>query len=294
MIKLPFDRFSFTTEMKSKISGTNITLEFDNVESGLSKVALEMMDLLSEALYEKICNTDQGLELSKDFLSRSMLHFALYEQGIYLIAKISNDGITVKKNDNETTIFKYQQDLLTEKLIEDGWFWFNRLVKALDKVENLQEWSQSPAKKDLTDIPITSADFKKWVGVDSEYFILQVRWIIREVWTECVLSRSKAPQKTDEIIRAICYEVLARATRRLAYHALPKPIRVEMNSEMTKANSTLAETDIREKLSAVYQKKADGYWIAVDAALSKQEQSGIASSEVYKPTPINQNDSFCA
>ena len=56
MIKLPFTRATFASEMKPKMSGANLTLEYDNLESPLSKVAIEMGDLLSSALYGKICD----------------------------------------------------------------------------------------------------------------------------------------------------------------------------------------------------------------------------------------------
>ena len=41
-----------------------------------------------------------------------MLHFAVFEHTIFFITRVSNDGITVKKNDDETTAYKYQVDEL--------------------------------------------------------------------------------------------------------------------------------------------------------------------------------------
>ena len=92
MILIPFERNTFGREMKPKISGNNLTLEFDNLQSTLSKVAVEFYDYLSQSLYEKIvrkeASEDAALnEQALDYLQRAMLHFTLYQHVIYLISK---------------------------------------------------------------------------------------------------------------------------------------------------------------------------------------------------------------
>lgn len=301
MIKLPFTRATFASEMKPKMSGANLTLEYDNLESPLSKVAIEMGDLLSPTLYGKICDKtavtgDDAETLNNeaiDYLQRAMLHFAIFEHTIYLIARIGNDGITVKKNDDETTVFKYLQDELNDKLIEDAWFWFNRLVTFIEaNAAKFADWEEAPKKKELATLPITVADFTKWVGVSSHYFVLQSTWIIREVWTECVLSRKKEPTKTEDIARAVCYEVMARATRQLPFHALPKTIRFEVNNEMKKTNGDKSEGHVRETIATHFTARADAFWKSLDIKTQVDTSSDIASQEVYTPNGINETDSF--
>lgn len=304
MTTIPFNRDTFASEMKPKLSGSNVTLEFDNIESTLVKVGVEVAELIGVKVYEKICAGTAATESeelnnkSKDYLQRAMLHFAVYQHTIFLIARIGNDGITVKKNDDETTIFKYQQDELTNKLISDGWFWMNQLIKLLrENAEKFPDWKDSDEAKNFNELPITTADFHKWVGVNSEYFMLLAMWIIREVWTDCVLSRSEKPKKTDTLTRAVCYEVMARACYRLAYYALPEPIRVDINNEMGKNHAAQSEVYIREKISLQFQSKADAYWVAVDMELAKnasQETESRASKQVYVPKSYSENDKFVA
>lgn len=301
MIKLPFTRATFASEMKPKMSGANLTLEYDNLESPLFKVAIEMGDLLSTTLYGKICNKtaadgDGAEDLNNeaiDYLQRAMLHFAIFEHTIYLIARIGNDGITVKKNDDETTVFKYLQDELNDKLIEDAWFWFNRLVTLIEaNTTAFADWAAAPKKKELSALPITVADFTKWVGVSSHYFVLQATWIIREAWAECVLSRKKEATKTDDIARATCYEVMARAARQLPFHALPKTIRFEVNNEMKKTNGDKSEGHVRETIATHFAARADAFWKSLDIKTQADTSSDIASQEAYKPNGVTETDSF--
>ncbi|MDR1544439.1 MAG: hypothetical protein LBS50_08560 [Prevotellaceae bacterium] len=307
MIKIPFEKSTFAREMKPKISGNNLTLEFDNLQSTLAKIAVEFYDFFSKNLYEKIVEKtaaegEHSAELNAhalDYLQRSMLHFALYQHVIYLIANIGNDGITVKKSDDKTTIFKYQQDQLENKLISDAWFWLNRLIAFLNEnAENFPDWQNSEQKKQADELPVAISDFKKWVGISDDAFMLFARWIIREVWEECVLSRisaDKIEEIKDNAMRPLCYEVVARVCKRLAYYCLPEPIRLDINNEMGKNHNAQADTYIREKVAEIFEQKAQSYWIALDAKI-EQKKDELAkeniSEQQFKPSKITENHSF--
>jgi len=320
MILIPFERATFSKEMKPKISGNNLTLDFDNMESMLGKVAVEFYDYFSRTLYEKIINktatikpqnsqiTDEFIatigDEALDFLQRAMLHFAVYQHIIYIIANIGNDGITIKKTDSETTIYKYQQDQLENKLIADGWFWLNRLIALLNENSKIfPDWNNSEQKKELDLLPVDISDFEKWVGVKDETFMLFARWIIREVWDECVLSRidSEIIQNKakfvvcDNAVRAVCYDVMARACDRLAYHCLPEPIRLDINNEMGKNHAAQADKQIREKVADIFAVKAHSYWTALDVEIFNRKDKMLmqnVSTEYYRPFSLSENDKF--
>lgn len=298
-IVTPFDGMDaeqFASEMKPKISGAHLTLEYANIESSIAKVAVDCSDILSETLYEKICKgsatTDKTLQgKALDYLQRSMLHFCLYEHLIFLIANIKDDGVTVTKSDRETTIFKYQQDELDIKLVSLGWFWMNRLLKLLnDNKDKFPDWNPN---EELSGIDITLSDFEKWVGINDEYFMVVAKWLIREVWHECVLSRVKDPEKTDEMVRALCYDVVGRACKRLSYHCLPEPIRRDINNEMGKNHAAQADKTIREQIADIFLNKAYSYWSGWDNILHKEsEKANPSARPVYTPPTISENDSF--
>ena len=322
-LKIPFTRANFATEMKPKLSGANVTLSYDNLESPMTKAGADIADLIGQSLYDKLCDgtaakteavaaipadgdipevpaveASEEVELNalaKDYLQFAVINFAIYEHTIFLISHIGNDGITQKKNDYEAPLYKYQKENLDNKLINDAWYWMNRLIKLLnDNAAKFADWKDSDQRKELNEIPVKVADFKKWIGVSDEYFMLNAAGLIREVWTECVASRNQK-EKTPEIARAVCYEVIARACTVLSYYCLPEPIRRDINNELSKDHASQADTYIREKVSARFQAKADAYWRVLDTDISNkatEANSGRASTQVYKSRGVCESDSF--
>lgn len=324
----PFNSENFQEEMKPKLSMAFKALEYENIESSIQKACVEMSDKLGSETYEAICAkpeptpdpeptpgeeseeqvedlqeqetdtaneeeaTDSGVKAEAlDYLQRAILHFALYHHIIYLIANVSNDGVTVTKSDDKTTIYKYQQDQLEENLIADAWFWLDRLIKLLnDNPEEFPSWKDSEAHKQMEDLPVSLSDFERYAGVSDPTFLLYAGWIVREVYRECIKSRTKDASLSEVQKQAICYDVMARACRRLAFHALPSPIRIDINNEMGKNHAAQADTTIREKVAGIFAEKAAAYWKAVDAELEtiKEEQTAT-----YKSTrQISERDKF--
>jgi len=295
----PFNRETFSEEIKPKMSGVDLTLEYENIESSVAKVAEDCIEILTEELYEAICK-DEGSgdkklqEKALDYLQRSMLHFCMNEHLIFLIARIKDDGVTVAKNENETTVYKYIQDGLENKLISLGWFWMNKLLQLMDRnIDKFPLWKESETYTDLQSIPIGRNDFYRWVGVKDDYFVVVVRWIIREAWKDCVESRIKKPEKTDDITRAMCYEVMGRACSRLAFLQLPEPVRLDISNEMSRSNKDREENNIRKRVAQTFITQATAYWTALDIDLQNQRQKeNPAARPIYTPPIISENDSF--
>jgi hypothetical protein len=294
MIRLPFRRAGFAREMKPLISGMNLSLEYDNIESSLCKTAAELVRVIPQALYDRpvsACKSGVAPEpdlTAIDCLRRAMLHLTVCEHLIFIITRVSNDGVTVKKTENETTAYKYQTDELNNKLITTARFWINQLIRWLDgHIDDFPEWAGSPQKKDYDSLPVGLSDFNKWVGVTlsgGEYFMMYAGWLIREVWTDCVCSRMKTPEKTDAVTRAVCYEVMGRACRVMAYSCLPEPIRKDLDNEMGKNHRAQADRDIREHVSGRFLAKAAVYWDAVD--LERKQAAIVDGKKTARDRPV--------
>jgi hypothetical protein len=161
VIRIPFKRDVFAAEMKPKISGNNLSLEYDNIESSLMKVGADIALTLPQALIDRLVDRfESGVApepdaTAIDYLQRAWIHFTIYEHLIFLITRVSNDGVTVKKNDDETTAYKYQVDELNNKLITTAWFWMNLLIQFLnDHLSDIPEWADSDEKKTLDELPV--------------------------------------------------------------------------------------------------------------------------------------------
>lgn len=300
MIRIPFSRNNFSEEAKCRLSGINTTLEFDNIESGLLKAAFNVVETLGLETYNSIVSeynvssTNQDKKTALDYLQRAILHFALHEQLIYLIIRIGNDGITTKKNNDETTIFKYQQDELDNNLINTVWFWMDKLIEFINtKTNTFEEWHLSENKKEIDSLPVTIKDFNRWVGVNNIYFFVKTRWIIREIFMDHVEPRfgtSFPDDKHDKIVRAVVYSVMDLACRRMAYADLPETIRKDIDNEQSKTNKDKAQDRIREIVSRQFSEQAVRYWKDIDLYIQSTRATG---QRLNTSTPkINENDKF--
>jgi hypothetical protein len=304
MILIPFHKDKFAAEMKPLVSGNNLTLNYDNIESSLAKVIIDIKKLLGsivDTLIQEFFDetTDDMQKSAIEYLQRALLHFTMYEHIIFLITRVGNDGVTVKKNDDETTVFKYQQDQLENQYISLGWFWINYLIQLMNENPNdFPDWTNSPQKTDLDELPVDLSDFERWVGltVGGEYFMINVSWIIREVWKDCILSRFDKPVKNNTIARAVCYEVMARACERLAYSCLPEPIRKDIDNEMGKNHRAEADKVIRNRISLIFFEKAQAYWNDLDLELKQKDIDEQKATPETPPVLGRQNiypdDSF--
>ena len=299
MITAPFKPDNFATEMKPKISGMNLSLEYYNLESSIMKVARQIPSTISKQVYERLVNSYLSSSLlpvetvAVDYLQRAMLHFTVYEHKIYLMLDVSNDGITTKKTDTETTAFKYQTDELVDNLLSTAWFWMNELLKYLEEnLADFPEWENSDERNSFMELPVDLNDFNRWVGVElggGEFFMLSAAWIIREVWIDCVQSRLNPPVKTDAIARAVCYEVMGRACDRLAYQCLPSPIRRDIDNEMGKNHRAQIDKDIRERIAGKFFQKASSYWNAVDLQI-KQDRIAASKATIESRPVLGKKD----
>jgi hypothetical protein len=306
MIKIPFNPDTFAPEMKPKISGLNLSLEYDNLESSLMKVAKQIPASISGAVYDRLVNAYfagdpvEPDSTAIDYLQRAMLHFTIFEHKIYIMLNVSNDGITTRKTDNETTAYKYQTDELVDNLLSTAWFWMNELIKYIEENKaDFPEWEGSDERNKFILLPVDLSDFNKWVGIElsgGEFFMMSAAWIIREVWIDCVMSRVRDPTKTDAIARAVCYEVLGRACERLAYQCLPSPIRRDVDNEMGKNHRAQADKDIRERIAGKFLKKAITYWNDVDLEIKRAKIEATQATPHTRPVigqkDISEHDKF--
>jgi hypothetical protein len=315
MIPIPFSPEKFSEECKARLSGVYLTYEYANIESTLAKVARAMAEQLGDAAYARIVSDyaaqniapDSPQRTAADYLQRAMLHFAFYEHLIFLQLNIKNDGITTKKNDEETTAFKYQTDELKNTLINAAWFWFNELVAHMDANPDVfAEWKNSEQKKLLESLEVTYAEFNRWFAISSWYFFIKARYIIQEVALDEISPRWPPPRdKSNATLlnamhRALAYKTMAIAAFRFAYSELPESIRHDIDNEQSKTSKAQEFTHVKENVSRSIDALAEEYLrkleqaVAADRVQAEATAAGSAKqTATYVPerTP-RENDKF--
>lgn len=317
MIKIPFKQSSFSIEAKERLSGINATFEFDNIQSSLVKSAKDVQKIIGAAVYSKIADSYDNADSSEpikqalDCLQRAILHFAFYKHLIFLAVRIGNDGVTTKKNNDETTAYKYQTDEIKISLIETAWFWMDNLIEIIASATNdFPTWSESEEKKRISDVIITSSDFAFIYGIDSMYFFMKCTPLARKVIDEDISPRVKISNLTinendaSDIIKikqeamillkkAIVYKTLSLACKIFSYYELPSPLRATIDNEYSSGSSSSGEEYLRTRVAGIIESQANDMFLKIEAASQRlNNKSRNTSTLPYPERTYCEEDNF--
>lgn len=314
MINLPFNPHTFSQEAKDIVSGVNLTFSYDNIKSRLTQVAVVMQKVLGKQTYDQIAEInpeidDVTLQSAYDCLKRAMLNFAFYHHLIFIAVRISNDGVTTKKNDDETTAFKYQTDELKISLVESAWFWMDQLYQILEENKEVFEaWQDSVQYKQLKSLIVTVDDFAYQFGIDSNYFFATCAPLIRRSIDEDITPRVVIEDlQVDEadadqvrtlkgdilslIKKAIVFRTLSLACKQYSFHELPAPLRKIADNEMHKGQP--AEEYVQKNVASMLANSADSALQKLEAKIkllkNKSTTSPIAP---YPENILDEGDKF--
>lgn len=314
MIKLPFDPETFSLEAKGLVSGVNLSYMYENISSRLTQTAVSLQKTLGKETYEKIVSVDSANastqeQLALDFLKRAMLNFSFYHHLIFIAVRISNDGVTTKKNDDETTAFKYQTDELKISLVESAWFWMDQLYELLNlETETFTDWKDSEQKKQLDALFVKPEDFTYIFGIDSFYFFVLCMPLIRKVIDEDVTCRiklsditiSETDPDTTKVIKAeinllikkaIVYRSLSLACKLFSFYELPSPLRKLADNEIHKGQTS--EEYVKNSVSVMLSNNADTALQKIEAKAQVLKNKNSGTSNIpYPEKSLTENDKF--
>lgn len=295
---LPFSQNTWSAIIKDKISVVNATLEYKNLSGALSKTATQLQNYyIGVDTYQQLVihwgsgvpndtAEEKLLTQSLDALQRSMLNFALADSLIYLIAHIGNDGITVRKTDDETTIYKYQQDQLKEQLLDDAHFWLSRLLELL--ASNKTVFPSYAQEVGLTqnfnkpEFDWLRPAFRLYMGIDDDSFFRYNQGLICDNVATLYARLTgeelgHIPQIPAAAQRAFVYSTVADVLESSPYANLPKVLRNEFQSELIK-NKDLSEQQIRMQKAEFWRRKAEPLWQVVEKSQVKNTIRSIYNS----------------
>lgn len=317
MIKIPFKQSTFSIEAKERLSGINATFEFDNIQSSLVRSAKDVQKIIGPEAYSKIADSYDDENISKpikeslDYLQRAILHFAFFKHLIFLAVRIGNDGVTTKKNNDETTAYKYQTDEIKVSLIETAWFWMDNLIDTIESAsDDFPSWNASEEKKRISDVIIASSDFAFIYGIDSMYFFMKCAPLARKVVDEDITPRVKisnlaihesdSPEvlkiKSETMLllkKAIVYKTLSLACRIFSYYELPSPLRATIDNEYSSGSSSSGEEYIRTKVAGIIESQASEIFLKIEAAAQRLNNKVRNTSTLpYPERTYSEEDNF--
>ena len=187
----------------------------------------------------------------------------------------------VSKNNSEQKLYKYQFENLKDDYIKQFWSAMDSLLNLLDNKATdsfFKEWKTADIYKNRQELLIKSAkDFSYYFNISgSSYFFSQIQYLIREVTASEINTRFGSLSDTekatlldkykDTVMRALCYEVMARVVKVFDLTELPESLRKDITSEYSTSGSMMQN---RDRLSTELEKKASLYLLQMETAVSK-------------------------
>jgi hypothetical protein len=155
------------------------------------------------------------------------------------------------------------------------------------------QWTLSDEYAEMQNQVFTGyKDFQKYFDIDSSaYFYNKIRNLISRVQDDevdpRVFEKSISETFNRKLKRAVAYRVMAIATFELDYFNLPSGIRRNITSEMVQ-HARFRDVDfVKEKLSKLYDQKADDYFYQLEREMDmiqeKKEIDETGSAEATQP-----------
>lgn len=156
--------FNSGDELKPFISGIDVSLDIENIESSLKQAVDDLTDLIGTDIYtlalEHYQSENYNVESQEDetykrldslvnYMQQPLAAFALLNHFIWLEIRVSNSGVTTMKSQNETAAYKYQTDNAKQELLKIAYSGFNSLVDYLNS--EATEWSYWEAETDYSE-----------------------------------------------------------------------------------------------------------------------------------------------
>lgn len=317
----------YSTEIKPILSGIDVSIELSNINSAIEQATEFVKEIVSETIYD-IAEThyksddykQTGFEILDGLVfafQKAIANYAFYVHFPFLSVRISNDSITRRQADGEQTAYKYQMDDVRNALVIAAYQYIDLLIKYLDanKTE-ITEWETTDEYKTIRQTFFNSyKQYNRILEIGNNAFLFyQLAQIMNEIIVDeleplydftTIRTEYETLSETDltnrilgMVRRFLVYRSFATMLLRFDFNMIPKPYREQLDNEMTKSNRANAEIIAREKLSAIFNIKANSYLQDFESFIETQKRITDTSKTInytenfYPDTITNQSDKF--
>ena len=225
-----------------------------------------------------------------------MFPLALYKHFIWLQIRVSNNGVTTTKNDNETTAYKYQTDEAKESLLDSWGDFVTQIIDHLNANEDvITQWPQTDQyAKQRNQLFTGYREFCRAANIrpaDAAYYIRfldmigditadEVKPVIDPMDLEADDPKLRKAQKFA------AYRALSLSAIQFDISAMPKPMRQVMMNEMNGKNAQSFDF-VKKNLSGHYKLQAEEWMqkltndILADEESASDDETKIIDRTVY-------------
>ncbi len=274
---IPF--FKNTGELKSFVPGIDSKENIDDFAPYAITAEKEIVKIIGKPLWadflEKYKNKEaaQGLEN----LRGAMASFIAIDHALY---------DTIKRNNSERKVYKYQYNEIVAQLTERAHFYMSELLEEVKDNDLFKDTTTAQEQEKL--LVKDYKNFGKHYNIDdSAYFFHISVFLQKEVIRNCLKARDfeNVSERAKELAEiAVVYHTVALAVERLDAMVLPKSIRkdLEVNSEFVKR--TDATADSKKRLADALKIQGDKALLDLDSELQKNKQSSPAQEDLSDPS----------
>jgi hypothetical protein len=299
---MAIDFFKTTGDLRKYISNVDASVNISSFESYMRPVRERMLNTIGASTYSTLKtyynDSYPGGDTKKDtaveYIQGAMANFIARAHSIF----------DAKGPEEEGRKYRYQEEKILELYLENAWTEMNNLIEYLEaNADVFTAFSLTDKYKERQTLFIKSAhQFNKGYPINnSAYFYNNIIYILKEVQLDISSRIANFPDTLSEIdeatqwyiLKALTFETMSRACKRMDYTELPRGIRQDAMKEVNnKARlNTYAEDYIRVTLFNYLHENAQ-YWMEKIEIEANKDRNDGDYIEPVDDDPIDEDDKF--
>ncbi len=274
---IPF--FRNTGELKKFVPGIDSKEDIDDFAPYAITAKKEVIKIIGKPLwlaFQKKFETGEDVK-GLENLRGAMASFIAIAHALY---------DTIKRNNSERKVYKYQYNEIVAQLTERAHFYMSEL---LEEVKDNNDFKNTPTAKEQEKLLVKDyRQFGRHYNIDdSAYFFHISVFLQKEVIRNYLQARNLS--EANESIRekaeiAVVYHTVALAIERLDAMVLPKSIRkdLQINSEFIKRTDNDLES--KKRLIASLRMQGDKALLDLDSEMQKNKRSDYVQEDLSEPS----------
>lgn len=302
MKKYPFDTFA---DMWPYVSQLDVSFDIDRLHSRLllakkdieNVIGAETYKLVNDYFWEEPTEhespTTAQLDELLSHLQGAMANFTIYRQYIWMVMKVSADGVTQRSGDEYKPVSQSMSQEAKKDLIDSATMFMDDLITFLDaNIADFPTWGAVRETKPALKLFSNVNEFNRYTNYKSTpYFFELLYQIIDEIERDKVASRFQTLAELDDTIKynlrkAVAYDAMSEAVFQFDYQNLPEPIRQDID----KPNATKDSSFVKDRLRKHYAEKAATFYESATELNVEKQNTGLETDPVPYETIINSSD----